>query len=117
MYLRERLYETHEQSLITRHLTDDLFRPTQSQRNTFNEGAVTGSLYELRDKRRVPFNLLEYRRPLGRPYPYVELSIILNDRSKGHEPHIIWKTRKSPLWAEDSIDEFIRDLKATRGER
>ena len=159
--------------------------PAQSQRNTFNEGAVTGSLYELRDKRRVLlmvrrssvvdagsgqaksilsevyeqgveprgrfariynalarklneymtryqsisaardiseaqfivlFNLLEYRRPLGRPYPYGELFIILNDRSNGHEPHIIWKTRKSPLWAEDAIDEFIRDLKATRGE-
>lgn len=158
--------------------------PAQAQEKTFSEGAVTGSLYELRDKRRVLlvvrrssvvdasgqaktilsevyepgveprgrfariynalarklnkymtrhqsisaarniseaqfivlFNLLEYRRPLGMPYPYGDLFIILNDRSNGHEPRIIWKTRKSPIWAEDAIDEFIRDLKATRGE-
>jgi hypothetical protein len=64
----------------------------------------------------VLFNLLEYRRPLGRPYPYGELFVILNDRVKGHEPRIIWKTRKSSVWAEDAVDEFIRDLKAARGE-
>lgn len=64
----------------------------------------------------VLFNLLEYRRPLGRPYPYGELFVILNDQEKGHEPRIIWKTRKSPVWAEDAVDEFIRDLKAARGE-
>jgi hypothetical protein len=64
----------------------------------------------------ILFNLLEYRRPLGRPYPYGDLFIILNDRSNGHEPHIVWKLRKSPLWAEDAIDEFIRDLKVIRGE-
>lgn len=160
------------------------FVPAQAQRNTFNEGVVTGSLYELRDKRRVLlmvrrssvvdasgqaktilsevyepsaeprgrfariynalarklnkymrqyqsisgarniseaefiilFNLLEYRRPLGTPYPYGELFVILNDRSNGSKPRIIWKTRKSSMWAEDAIDEFIRDLKATRGE-
>jgi hypothetical protein len=64
----------------------------------------------------VLFNLLEYRRPLGRPYPYGELFVILNDRVQGHEPRIIWKTRKSPVWAEDAVDQFIRDLKAARGE-
>jgi hypothetical protein len=160
------------------------FVPAQAQRSSLNEGIVTGSLYEVRDKRRVLlivqrssvidasgqgkailsevygmnaeprgrfsyiynalarklnkymarhqsisaarnvseaefiilFNLLEYRRPLGRPYPYGDLFIILNDRSNGHEPHIVWKLRKSPLWAEDAIDEFIRDLKVIRGE-
>ena len=155
-----------------------------SQQNTFNDGVVTGSLYELRGKRRVLlmvrrsavvdasgqakailaevygpsleqrgrfprifnalarklnkymiknqsisaaltisdaefivfFNLLEYRRPLGTPYPYGDMFVILNDRSYGRQPRIIWKTRRSPRWAEDAIDEFIRDLKATRGE-
>jgi hypothetical protein len=64
----------------------------------------------------VFFNLIEYRWPLGTPYPYGELFVILNDRTEGARPHIIWKTRKSPVWAEDAIKEFIRDLKAARGE-
>lgn len=64
----------------------------------------------------VLFNLLEYRRLLGRPYPYGELFVILNDRSNGHEPRIVWKTRKTPMWAEDAIDDFIRELKTMRGE-
>ncbi|HEX8888378.1 MAG TPA: hypothetical protein VF779_04335 [Pyrinomonadaceae bacterium] len=156
----------------------------QAQQDSANEGAIRGSLSELRDKRRILlmvrrsevvdasgqsktilseayqpsteprgrfariynvlaqklnkymvkfqsisaarniseaefivfFNLLEYRRPLGRPYPYGELFVILNDRAQGHEPRIIWKTRKSPIWAEDAVNEFIRDLKAARGE-
>lgn len=62
------------------------------------------------------FNLLEYRRPLGQPYPYGELYIILNGTPNSRPPHIVWKTRKSPVWVEDAIDEFLRDLKATRGE-
>ena len=64
----------------------------------------------------VFFNLLEYRQPLGRPYPYGEMFVILNDRSGSRQPHIVWKTRKSPISVEDAINEFIRDLKATRGE-
>ena len=64
----------------------------------------------------VFFNLIEYRRPLGYPYPYGELFVILNDHSEGARPRIIWKTRKSPMWAEDAVKEFINDLKATRGE-
>lgn len=62
------------------------------------------------------FNLLEYRRPLGYPYPYGELFVILNDRLGGKPPRIVWKSRKSPMWAEDAIEEFIRDLKTVRGE-
>jgi hypothetical protein len=62
------------------------------------------------------FNLLEYRRPLGRPYPYGELFVILNDRLNGKPPRIVWKSRKSPMWAEDAIEEFIKDLKTVRGE-
>ena len=62
------------------------------------------------------FNLLEYRRPLGYPYPYGELFVIFNDRLGGKPPRIIWKTRKSPVWAEDAIEDFINDLKSVRGE-
>ena len=64
----------------------------------------------------VFFNLLEYRRPLGHPYPYGEMFVILNSRPGGNPPRIIWKTRKRSMWAEDAIEDFIRDLKAIRGE-
>jgi len=64
----------------------------------------------------VFFNLLEYRRPLGQPYPYGEMFVILNERSGSRQPRIIWKTRKSPIQVEDAVNELIRDLKATRGE-
>lgn len=64
----------------------------------------------------VFFNLLEYRRPLGHPYPYGEMFVILNERSGSRQPHIIWKTRKSPVQVEDAVNELIRDLKTVRGE-
>ena len=62
------------------------------------------------------FNLLEIRRPLGHPYPYGEMFVILNDRSGLKPPRIVWKTRKSSMWAEEAIEDFIRDLKIVRGE-
>jgi hypothetical protein len=62
------------------------------------------------------FNLLEYRWPLGQPYPYGEMFVILNERSGNRQPRIIWKTRKSPVQVEDAINELIRDLKSARGE-
>ncbi|HKQ53771.1 MAG TPA: hypothetical protein VJT74_15455 [Pyrinomonadaceae bacterium] len=61
----------------------------------------------------VFFNLLEYRRLLGRAYAYGELFVILNDST---QPRVVWKTRKSPLWAEDAVKDLIRDLKTVRGE-
>jgi hypothetical protein len=64
----------------------------------------------------VFFNLLEYRRPLGRPYPYGELFVILNDKIGGKPPRIIWKTRQSSVWAEDAMGDLIKDLKAARGQ-
>ena len=64
----------------------------------------------------VFFNLLEYRRPLGQPYPYGEMFVILNEKSGSGQPRIIWKTRKSPVSVEDAVNELIRDLKVTRGE-
>jgi hypothetical protein len=62
------------------------------------------------------FNLLEFRRTLGYGYPYGELFVIFNDRMGGKPPRIVWKTRKSPMWAEDAIEDFIKDLKTVRGE-
>ena len=62
------------------------------------------------------FNLLEYRRPLGHPYPYGELFVILNDTANGRRPRVIWKTRKSPVWVEDAVKDLLRDLRTVRGE-
>lgn len=61
----------------------------------------------------VFFSLLEYRRLLGRVYPYGELFVILNDQAR---PRVVWKTHKSPLWVEDAVKDLIRDLKTVRGE-
>lgn len=62
----------------------------------------------------VFFNVLEIRRPLGTPYAYGELFVILN---QAPQPRIIWKTRKSGMFAEDAINALIRDMKMMRGER
>jgi hypothetical protein len=62
----------------------------------------------------VYFNLLEIRWPLGSPYAYGELFVILNERSESKQPRIIWKSK--PNFAEDAIDELIKDLKNVRGE-
>lgn len=60
------------------------------------------------------FNVLEIRRPLGTPYAYGELFVILNAQPK---PRIIWKTRSNGNFVDDAIGDFISDLKAVRGEK
>lgn len=64
----------------------------------------------------VFFNLLEIRRPLGTPYAYGEMYVILNERGEGRQPRIIWRARKGPAYAEDAAKELIKELKAARGE-
>lgn len=60
------------------------------------------------------FNLLEYRRPLGVPYPYGELFVILKPPPGATgEPRVVWKTRKAQ-WAEDAVDELLDELKLMR---
>lgn len=52
------------------------------------------------------FNLLEYRWPLGIPYPYGELFVIVS-----REPaRILWQSKKVQ-WAEDAVKELLNDLK------
>jgi hypothetical protein len=60
------------------------------------------------------FNVLEIRRPLGTPYAYGELFVILNTKPK---PRILWKTRNSGKFVDDAISDFISELKAVRGEK
>lgn len=63
------------------------------------------------------FNLLEYKVILGRPYPYGEMYVILNQPPDSpHPPRLLWKARKV-LWAEDAVGEFIKELKVVRGEK
>lgn len=60
------------------------------------------------------FNVLEIRRPLGTPYAYGELYVILNARER---PRILWKTRTGGKFADDAVSDFISELKAARGEK
>jgi hypothetical protein len=60
------------------------------------------------------FNVLEIRRPLGTPYAYGELFVILNTQPA---PRILWKSRNSGRFADDAITDFISELKAVRGEK
>ena len=62
------------------------------------------------------FNVVEFRRVLNTPYPYGELFVIVKGSpEKRKPPHVVWKAKKM-LFAEDAIGDFIRDLKALRGE-
>ena len=62
------------------------------------------------------FSLIEYRQILNVTYPFGELFIIVKgEPNTRRPPRIVWKSRKV-LWAGDAIDEFLRDLKNTRGE-
>jgi hypothetical protein len=61
----------------------------------------------------IYFNVLEVRRPLGTPYAYGELFIILNEPG---QPRILWRSRSGGMFAEDAMKAFLEDLKAVRGE-
>lgn len=57
------------------------------------------------------FNLLEYRWPLGTPYPYGELFVIVKPPPGGRVgPHVIWKSQKVE-WAGDAVDKLVDDLR------
>ena len=62
----------------------------------------------------IYFNILEIRKPLGIPYAYGELFVILN---RIEHPRILWKTKDDGMFAEDAVKALVSDLKATRGER
>lgn len=62
----------------------------------------------------VFFNVLEIRRPLGTPYAYGELFVILNQPER---PQIIWRSKRNGMFVDDAVNDFLSELKATRGER
>ena len=62
------------------------------------------------------FSLIEYRQILNVTYPFGELFIIVKGEPKARRPpRIVWKSRRV-LWAGDAINDFLKDLKNTRGE-
>lgn len=62
------------------------------------------------------FSLIEYRQILNVTYPFGELFIIVKGEPNARRPpRIVWKSRKV-LWAGDAINDFLKDLKNTRGE-
>ncbi|HYE12983.1 MAG TPA: hypothetical protein VD968_00925 [Pyrinomonadaceae bacterium] len=60
----------------------------------------------------VIFNLLEYRRVLNSIYPFGELFVVVN----GPRPRLVWRSSKA-TFAEDAAGEFIKELKASRGQK
>ena len=63
------------------------------------------------------FNLLEYKRVLGQYYPYGEMYVVLNQPpGSTQSPRVLWRASKV-LWAEDAAREFVRELKAVRGQK
>ena len=62
------------------------------------------------------FNVVEFRRILNTIYPYGELFVIVKGSPQTLKPpRVVWKARKV-LFAEDAINDLIKDLKSLRGE-
>jgi hypothetical protein len=62
------------------------------------------------------FNVVEFRRILNTLYPYGELFVIVKGSpEKLQAPRVVWRAKKV-LFAEDAIEELIKELKAVRGE-
>ena len=62
------------------------------------------------------FNVVEFRRILNTIYPYGELFVIVKGSPETlTPPRVVWKARKV-LFAEDAINDLIKDLKSLRGE-
>ncbi len=65
----------------------------------------------------IVFNLVEYKVMLGKPYPFGEMYVVLNQPPDStRQPRVLWKARKV-LWVEDAVGEFIKELKVVRGEK
>jgi hypothetical protein len=77
-------------------------------------GSITAALNLANADFILFFSVLEIRRPLGTPYAYGELFVVLNAKSK---PRILWKTRSSGMFVDDAVNDFISELKNVRGEK
>lgn len=65
----------------------------------------------------IYFNVLEMRRSLGTFYPYGEMYVIRNEAGDNPQPRVIWRSKKGSMWAEDAAKDFLKELRAVRGEK
>jgi hypothetical protein len=63
----------------------------------------------------IYFRLVEYRQVLNTFYPCGEMFVIVNQRET-QPARVIWRTKKV-RFAEDAINDLIKELKRTRDER
>jgi hypothetical protein len=64
----------------------------------------------------IYFNVVEFRRILDTVYPYGELFVIVKGEPEQLKPpRIVWRGRKV-MFADDVLDDLIKDLKSVRGE-
>lgn len=64
----------------------------------------------------IYFNVVEWRHILNAMYPYGELFVIVKGSPKDLKPpRIVWRAKKIMV-STDAIGDFIKDLKALRGE-
>lgn len=64
----------------------------------------------------IYFNVVEFRRILYSYYPYGELFVIVKGSPEALKPpRVVWRTSKM-RFAEDAIDDLIKNLKILRGE-
>jgi len=64
----------------------------------------------------IYFNVVEFRRILNVYYPYGELFVIVKGSPQDLKPpRIVWRAKKVMV-STDAIGDFIKDLKALRGE-
>ena len=64
----------------------------------------------------IYFNVVEFRRVLDSVYPYGELFVVVKGSPEQLKPpRIVWRAKKV-RFAEDAINDLIKDLKVVRGE-
>jgi hypothetical protein len=67
----------------------------------------------------VVFNVLRARRSFvpNEPYVYGQLFVIANPTTDGAPPRIVWESEDNDASAEDAVEDFLKALKAVRGEK
>jgi len=119
--------ENRERAIIDDVLKADM-QPKGRYRFVYNELAHKlnkyirkyGSLSSARDladaEYVIYFNVVEFRRILNAVYPYGELFVIVKGSPRESKPpRIVWQAKKMMVGT-DAVGEFVKALKALRGE-
>lgn len=62
------------------------------------------------------FNIVEHRRILDRVYAFGELFVLVREGEDQKRSAVVWKSHKVTM-ADDAVKEFIKELRAARGEK